>query len=357
MRRELPSGTVTFLFTDVEGSTRLLHELGAQGYAQALAEHRRVIRAACAAQGGLEVDTQGDAFFFAFRRAHPALAGRGGVGHRGAQPRADPGESWPAPGTPQRGRGRLRGRGRAQNRPYRGFRARWADPRLPIDCFPCRDVELRDLGEHRFKDSVPPSASTNSVVAIFLPSRVLYRTNLPVPATPFLGRERELAQVVELGYCARTSACSPFTGPGGTGKTRLAAQAAAEAAEAFPDGITWVPLASQRDPALRSYRPSPRRSMREGKTQAWTWSRRSAMCSPGGTHSSCSTTSSIFCPLRRREIAALGSIIGGRRSSSRAESGFSFRVSRCTPCLPSTSQTVCRSSSPRARALDRGFPS
>src|SRR5512134_2765533 len=74
MRHDLPSGTVTFLFTDVEGSTRLLHELGAEGYADALAEHRRVIRTACAAQGGVEVDTQGDAFFFAFPTAPGALA-------------------------------------------------------------------------------------------------------------------------------------------------------------------------------------------------------------------------------------------------------------------------------------------
>jgi class 3 adenylate cyclase len=63
--RELPSGTVTFLFTDVEGSTRLLHELGAEEYASALAEHRRVLRRAFAAHGGVEVDTQGDAFFVA----------------------------------------------------------------------------------------------------------------------------------------------------------------------------------------------------------------------------------------------------------------------------------------------------
>jgi class 3 adenylate cyclase len=72
--RDLPSGTVTFLFTDVEGSTRLLHELGAEAYAAALAEHRRVIRDACAANGGVEVDTQGDAFFFAFPTAPGALA-------------------------------------------------------------------------------------------------------------------------------------------------------------------------------------------------------------------------------------------------------------------------------------------
>jgi class 3 adenylate cyclase len=74
MRRDLPSGTVTFLFTDVEGSTKLLHSLGAEVYAKALAEHRRVIREACASEKGVEVDTQGDAFFFAFPRASSALA-------------------------------------------------------------------------------------------------------------------------------------------------------------------------------------------------------------------------------------------------------------------------------------------
>ena len=111
------------------------------------------------------------------------------------------------------------------------------------------DVELRDLGEHRFKDlEVPPSASTNSVGLDFPALKSLYRTNLPVPATPFLGRERELAHVVEL-VLREDVRLLTLTGPGGTGKTRLAVQAAAEAAEAFPDGISWVPLASLRDPS------------------------------------------------------------------------------------------------------------
>ena len=74
MRQELPSGTVTFLFTDVEGSTRLLQELGADAYAEALAEHRRVIREGCSREGGAEVDTQGDAFFFAFPTAPGAIS-------------------------------------------------------------------------------------------------------------------------------------------------------------------------------------------------------------------------------------------------------------------------------------------
>ncbi len=72
--RDLPAGTVTFLFTDVEGSTKLLHELDAEGYAAALAEHRRVLRQAFTRHGGVEVDTQGDAFFVAFARASDAVA-------------------------------------------------------------------------------------------------------------------------------------------------------------------------------------------------------------------------------------------------------------------------------------------
>ena len=70
----LPSGTVTFLFTDIEGSTRLLHQLGDEGYGEALAEHRRSLRDAFARNDGVEVDTQGDAFFVAFVTARDALA-------------------------------------------------------------------------------------------------------------------------------------------------------------------------------------------------------------------------------------------------------------------------------------------
>ena len=80
VRHELPSGTVTFLFTDVEGSTRLLSELGAEAYADALAEHRDVVRRACTAHGGVEVDTQGDAFFlFVFPTAPGTIGGAGSI--------------------------------------------------------------------------------------------------------------------------------------------------------------------------------------------------------------------------------------------------------------------------------------
>jgi len=74
VRSDLPAGTVTFLFTDIEGSTRLLKELGADSYAEALGEHRRLLRAVFAAHGGVEVDTQGDAFFVAFPTAPGAVA-------------------------------------------------------------------------------------------------------------------------------------------------------------------------------------------------------------------------------------------------------------------------------------------
>jgi class 3 adenylate cyclase len=74
MRRDLPTGTVTFLFTDIEGSTKLLQELGAEAFAEALGEHQRLLREACPAHNGVEVDTQGDAFFMAFSRAGDATA-------------------------------------------------------------------------------------------------------------------------------------------------------------------------------------------------------------------------------------------------------------------------------------------
>src|SRR3954467_6298075 len=73
MRQRLPTGAVTMLFTDIEGSTRLLEELG-ERYPAALGEHRRLLREAFARHGGVEIDTQGDAFFVAFATAPGALA-------------------------------------------------------------------------------------------------------------------------------------------------------------------------------------------------------------------------------------------------------------------------------------------
>ena len=247
MRDDLPTGTVTFLFTDVEGSTRLLHSLGAEAYAEALAEHRRIIREACATEGGVEVDTQGDAFFFAFPTAPGALAAAAAFTDvacaRAVQVRVGL-----HTGTPLRHRRGLCGRRRPPRRAHRGGRPRRAGPRLRGEA-QLVERELRDLGEHRLKDLSAPERVYQLGDGDFPALRCLYRTNLPVPATPFLGREQELAEVVEL-LGADDTRLLTLTGPGGTGKTRLALQAAGLASDAYPDGVYWIPLAPLRDPTL-----------------------------------------------------------------------------------------------------------
>ena len=107
---------------------------------------------------------------------------------------------------------------------------------------PLVELALIDLGKHRLKDLSAPERIYQLGDGSFPVLKSLYRTNLPVPATPFLGREAELAEVVELltrdGLRLLT-----LTGPGGTGKTRLALQAVAEASDRYPGGVWWVPLA------------------------------------------------------------------------------------------------------------------
>ena len=102
------------------------------------------------------------------------------------------------------------------------------------------EVDLKDLGEHRLKDLSAPERVHQLGDGTFPALTSLYRTNLPVPATPFLGRAAEVAEVVEL-LTGDGSRLLTLTGPGGTGKTRLALQAAAQASESFPDGVFWVP--------------------------------------------------------------------------------------------------------------------
>lgn len=248
MREDLPDGTVTFLFTDVEGSTRLLHELGAEAYAAALAEHRQLIRAACASEGGIEVDTQGDAFFFAFPTAPgasaAALAFTEALASGPIQVRVGI-----HTGTPL-----LTSEGYVGHDVHRAARIAAAGHGKQVlvsaSTAPLVEIELTDLGEHRLKDLSAPERIYQLGDDEFPPLATLHRTNLPVPATPFLGRERELADVVELLTTEDGVRLLTLTGPGGTGKTRLALQAAAAASESFPDGIFWVPLAPLRDPEL-----------------------------------------------------------------------------------------------------------
>ena len=246
--RDLPSGTVTFLFTDVEGSTRLLHELGAEAYAEALAAHRRELRAAFTAHGGTEVDTQGDAFFIAFPTAPGALqaAADGRTALQGGPISVRVGLHT---GTPL-----LTDEGYVGEDVHRAARiaACGHGGQVLVSTSTAALVDsdqLHDLGEHRLKDLSAPERIYQLGDHEFPALKSLYRTNLPIPATPFLGREKELAEVLAL-LTRDDVRLLTLTGPGGTGKTRLALQAAAEASDAYPDGVFWVPLAPLRDPAL-----------------------------------------------------------------------------------------------------------
>jgi predicted ATPase/class 3 adenylate cyclase len=245
VRGDLPSGTVTFLFTDVEGSTRLLHELGAEGYAEALAEHRRLIREACARHGGVEVDTQGDAFFLAFPTAPGALTAAGEMTEA-----LSPGPIQVRVGL-HTGTPVLTQEGYVGGDVHRAARiaASGHGGQVLVSASTAQLVELDliDLGDHRFKDLSAPERVFQLGAREFPALKSLYRTNLPIATTPFLGRERELAEVI--GLLAGTRLLT-LTGPGGTGKTRLAAQAAGMASDGYPDGVWWVPLAPLRDPTL-----------------------------------------------------------------------------------------------------------
>jgi predicted ATPase len=225
MRHDLPTGTVTFLFTDVEGSTKLLHELGTEGYAHALSEHRLVIREACAAEGGIEVDTQGDAFFFAFSTAPGALAAAEGFTRALAS-------------------GPIRVR----------VGLHTGTPLLTDEVVVSRVTRelagenLVELGEHHLKDIAEPVAIYQLGDERFPPLNTLSNTNLPRPASSFVGREREVADVIE---AVRDGArLVTVTGAGGSGKTRLAIEAAAELVPDFRNAVVWIPLATLSDPTL-----------------------------------------------------------------------------------------------------------
>jgi predicted ATPase len=247
VRDNLPNGTVTFLFTDVEGSTRLLHELGPEAYADALAEHRRIVREACAAEDGVEVDTQGDAFFFAFPTASGAVAA--------AQMMTDA----LADGDIHLRIGMHTGTPLVSDEGYVGddvhFAARVAasghggqvllsaSSRELVDGIP-----VTDLGEHRLKDIEGAVSIYQLGEKTFPPLKTISNTNLPRPASSFVGRERELSEV--LAAFERGTRLLTLTGPGGSGKTRLAVEAAATLVPSYKAGVFWVGLASVREPSL-----------------------------------------------------------------------------------------------------------
>jgi predicted ATPase/class 3 adenylate cyclase len=244
---DLPAGTVTFLFTDIEGSTRLLHELG-DGYAEALAEHRRALRAAFGEHSGVEVDTQGDAFFVAFSRAGDALAA------------ARDGQAALANGPIRVRMGLHTGEPVVTDEGYVGLDVHRAAriaavghggqvlvSASTVALAEASNTVLLDLGEHRLKDLTAPERIYQLGDGEFPPLKSLYRTNLPIVATPLVGRERELGDAVSLLQAHRLLT---LTGAGGSGKTRLAIHLAAAAADDFPDGVFWVPLQAVRDPAI-----------------------------------------------------------------------------------------------------------
>ncbi|MDP8959845.1 MAG: adenylate/guanylate cyclase domain-containing protein, partial [Actinomycetota bacterium] len=260
--KDLPTGTVTFLFTDIEGSTRMLERLG-DDYRQVLEDHSALLRQAVEEAGGTEVSTEGDAFFCVFPTAPQ------GVMAAVAAQRALHQHHWPAGGEARVRMGLHAGTGALAGEDYVGMDVNRtaritaaahggqvlcsASTRSLVEHAVPSGVGFRDLGEHRLPDLSSREHLYQLVVAglpdTFPPVRSLDRipNNLPVQLTSFVGRRREVDQAVEL---LSRSRLLTLTGPGGTGKTRLALRVAAEVAEHFPHGVCFVPLAAITEPEL-----------------------------------------------------------------------------------------------------------
>ncbi len=247
-RADLPTGTVTFLFTDVEGSTRLLHALGSGAYAEALEKHRAVLRDAFAAGGGIEVDTQGDAFFVAFSTAAGA-AEAASAAHAalvGGQVRVRIGLHT---GTPQVGEDGYVGedvhRGaRIAALAHGGQTLASAATTALLD-----DAGSRDLGLHRLKDFEGATRVYQLGSGEFAPLRTPGSVDLPTPATPFLGREQELLVAISV-VLEQDPRVLTIVGSGGTGKTRFAIELARLLADEAEGGTVFLPLAPLRDTDL-----------------------------------------------------------------------------------------------------------
>jgi predicted ATPase len=264
MRPDLPTGTVTFLFTDVEGSTRLLEEIGDEAYEQALSVHRRIVRAACQAHDGVEVDTQGDAFFFAFSSATAAASAASAT------------RETLAPGPIHVRIGLHTGTPRVTDEGYVGkdvhFAARVAATghggQIVVSKATAElvdDGSLTDLGEHRLKDIEHAVAIFQLGTESFPPLKTISNTNLPRPASSFVGREQELDALLAL--IEQGARLVTLTGPGGSGKTRLALEAASTLVPEYKAGLFWVGLASLRDPALVTEQISQTLGAKDGLTE------------------------------------------------------------------------------------------
>jgi predicted ATPase/class 3 adenylate cyclase len=256
-----PSGTVTLLLTDIEGSTRLLERLGRERYAEALSLHRRLLRGAFERHGGYEVDSEGDAFFVAFSRAEDAVAAAASAQQALAQ------AAWPEDQEFRVRMGIHTGEPLAVPPKYVGLDVHRAARIMAAGhggqvllSHTTRDLiddrsAVRDLGEHRLKDLSAAQRlyqlQIDGLTQEFPALKTLQNrpTNLPVQLTPLIGRDRELAEVAAL-LCEEGVRLLTLTGTGGTGKTRLALQAAADLVEVFPDGVFFVSLAPIRDREL-----------------------------------------------------------------------------------------------------------
>ena len=213
MRRDLPSGIVTFLFTDIEGSTKLLNELGAEAYAEALLEHRRILRGAFARHEGVEVDTQGDAFFAAFATAPGAIQAAHEVQEALAQGpiRVRMGLHTGSPHVSEEGYvGRDVHKGARIAAAAHGGQVLFSRETRELV-----DSVVLDLGEHRVKDFEEPVWIFQLGTESFPPLKTISNTNLPRPASSFVGRNREVEGVLSL--LRGGARLITLTGPGGSG--------------------------------------------------------------------------------------------------------------------------------------------
>ena len=275
---ELPTGTVTFLFTDVEGSTRLLQELG-DGYRPVQDPHSAILRKAIAEAGGTEIRTEGDSFFVSFGTPsagiRAAVAAQRGLA-RHAWPRRRQIRVRMGLHTGEGARGGDDYLGIDVNRAARIAASAWGGQVLLSEARKVlveRDlpegVAVRSVGMHRFKDLRRPEHLYDLVIAglasDFPPPRSLeVPSNLPAQLTSFVGREPEVAEVKVL--LTRTRLIT-LTGPGGTGKTRLALRAAAEVSTEYGNGTFFVDLApvSASRPGRRPARQWPREGDPQGQ--------------------------------------------------------------------------------------------
>jgi predicted ATPase/class 3 adenylate cyclase len=254
---ELPTGTLTLVFTDVEGSTRLVDQLGPR-FAEALADHDRLLRAAVEEHGGHVVGGRGDGFFLVFERAADAVAAavqaqRALAAHawlEGAELRVRIGMHT---GEALLGEGDYVGVDvhKAARICMAGHGGQILVSRATKDAMGDA-FELLDLGEHRLKDLRDPEWLFQPLLpdlpADFPPLKSLNATNLPAATAPIVGREREVATLASL--LSDGTRLVTLTGPGGAGKTRLALEVGAELVGAFPNGVFLVELAPLRDSEL-----------------------------------------------------------------------------------------------------------